>query len=185
MIANEIINNLLRKVEYYDVNGNSIDFTHNFKNLLNENCRKKNKEDVLIFCIGTDRSTGDCLGPMIGSFLRDKLRRFRVIGTLENPIHAMNLKHYMEAIHCMYPNHLIIAIDASIGASNLVGSVTLKEGSLCPGAGVYKDLGSIGDITITGIVSCNSNDLAGVRLAHIMKMANWISNAICITETLI
>src|SRR5690606_31826424 len=52
---------------------------------------------VDIVCVGTDRSTGDSLGPFIGSvLLRQKDKGFippsvSVYGTIHEPVHALNL----------------------------------------------------------------------------------------------
>ena len=52
---------------------------------------------VLFLCIGTDRSTGDSLGPLIGYKLRSKrMKNVKVMGTLEKPVHAMNLEEYLK-----------------------------------------------------------------------------------------
>ena len=53
-------------------------------------------KSVVFLCIGTDRSTGDSLGPLIGykiSGLRN--RNVHVYGTLENPVHARNIDEVM------------------------------------------------------------------------------------------
>ena len=131
-------------------------FTSSFQNLL-EKFNHKNREIVLV-CIGSDRATGDCLGPIIGHKLRFHERRFQqkgfhVYGTLEKPIHAKNLETTVNFIHLYHPDALVIAIDASLGTAAHVGYVTLGEGSLCPGIGVDKNLPSVGDIYITGIVN--------------------------------
>ena len=55
--------------------------------------------DVVILCIGTDRSTGDCLGPLVGHKL--KLIQYKNIityGTLDNPVHAKNLYEVIQEI---------------------------------------------------------------------------------------
>lgn len=40
-------------------------------------------QNVTFCCIGTDRSTGDSLGPIVGSFLKDSISfPFTIIGTL-------------------------------------------------------------------------------------------------------
>ena len=55
-------------------------------------------------CIGTDRSTGDSLGPLIGYKLREKgMKNARVLGTLEEPVHAMNLEPCMEQLREKIP----------------------------------------------------------------------------------
>lgn len=49
-------------------------------------------QDIVLICIGTDRSTGDCLGPLVGTFLKRALvKHLHIYGTLENPVHAKNL----------------------------------------------------------------------------------------------
>ncbi|MBO1910904.1 DUF1256 domain-containing protein, partial [Microvirga sp. 3-52] len=49
--------------------------------------------DLVFFCIGTDRSTGDSFGPLTGSRLTEfQAFPFPVFGTLESPLHALNLE---------------------------------------------------------------------------------------------
>ena len=71
---------------------------------------------VVIVCIGTDRSTGDSLGPLIGTLLSEKtLPNFYIYGTLEDPIHAVNLQEKLNYIHSIHENPFIIGIDACLG----------------------------------------------------------------------
>ena len=48
-------------------------------------------EKTIIVCIGTDKCIGDCLGPLVGTLLREKFFPLKVFGTLDSPIHALNL----------------------------------------------------------------------------------------------
>ena len=58
----------------------------------------------MFLCIGTDRSTGDSLGPLVGHKLRRRsLRGAAVIGTLDKPVHAMNLELYVRYIRLITP----------------------------------------------------------------------------------
>ena len=68
-------------------------------------------------CIGSDRVTGDSLGPLVGTRLQyaDNFT-LPVYGTLDFPIHALNLKDAMRSIKYFHPYNPIIAIDASLGA---------------------------------------------------------------------
>lgn len=76
---------------------------------------EKKKNGVLVLCIGTDRSTGDSLGPLTGYKLKEQqVHRIQIIGTLERPVHAMNLEQSMAMIRLRYPDHVIIAVDASV-----------------------------------------------------------------------
>lgn len=113
-------------------------------------------ERPLIFlCIGSDRATGDCLGPLLGHKLCNSLyvSSYHVYGTLQEPVHARNLQETLNTIRQSYHNPFIIAIDASLGKSTHIGYYTIGEGSLKPGAGVDKELPSVGDLCITGIVN--------------------------------
>ncbi|MFR1833048.1 MAG: spore protease YyaC [Lachnospiraceae bacterium] len=149
----------------------------------------RGKKGVVFLCIGTDRSTGDSLGPLIGYKLKGKQSAdFQVFGTLEKPVHAMNLEEYMRFLRESYPDHAVVAIDASVGKSDHVGYVTLGRGALKPGLGVSKELGAVGDIFITGIVGgCGNYDplmLQSVRLAVVMRLADCISESIFLVDKL-
>ncbi len=139
--------------------------------------------DFVILCIGSDRSTGDSLGPLIGY----KLEKYHipgvtVRGTLNNPIHAANLSENLENIYSTYKNPFILAIDASLGTKEHIGYVTLANGPLRPGLGVKKELPNVGDIHITGIVNFSgmmeSLLLQTTRLSMVMQLADTISKAV-------
>ena len=101
----------------------------------------RGKKGVVFLCIGTDRSTGDSLGPLIGYKLKGRQNQdIQVFGTLERPVHAMNLDDYMHFLQEDYSDHAVVAIDASVGKSDHVGYVTLGRGALKPGLGVSKEL---------------------------------------------
>ncbi|MDD3173857.1 MAG: spore protease YyaC [Herbinix sp.] len=139
---------------------------------------------IIFLCIGSDRATGDCLGPIIGYKLSKykKYHNYVVYGTLEDPVHAKNLKDTIEMIYQTHLDAYIIAIDASLGKSNHIGYITLGEGPLKPGAGVDKDLPEVGDIFITGIVNfsgfLDNMLLQTTRLNVVMSMADQICLAI-------
>lgn len=120
---------------------------------------------LVFLCIGSDRATGDCLGPLIGQQLSAAVRNtpYYVYGTLAAPVHAINLPDTMEQIYRTHRNPLVIAIDASLGKSTHIGCYTLGKGPLKPGAGVDKDLPPVGDFSITGIVN-SSGMLDQMRL---------------------
>lgn len=139
---------------------------------------------IIFLCIGSDRATGDCLGPIIGYKLAKytKYHNYYVYGTLEDPVHAKNLKDTIAMIYRKHDDAFIIAIDASLGRSDHIGYITLGEGPLKPGAGVDKDLPAVGDIFITGIVNfsgmLDNMLLQTTRLNVVMMMADQICLAI-------
>lgn len=180
-----------REIYYYDAqNGWEIEnFAMQLYGLIKEQMEAENKKGVLFLCIGTDRSTGDSLGPLIGYKLKGKhMTKAEVVGTLEKPVHAMNLEQYLKAVRLGYPDHLIVAVDASVGNFEHIGYITLGKGPLKPGLGVSKELKAVGDIFITGIVgSCKNHDpimLQSIRLSIVMQLADCISESICFVEKL-
>ena len=136
----------------------------------------------VVVCIGTDRSTGDSLGPIVGSKLQEAHHKyFKVMGTLENPVHASNLPEYLKIIDSL-ANPFVIAVDACLGNIDNIGYINIGEGSLKPGAGVNKHLPSVGNLHITGIVNVGGFMeyfvLQNTRLNIVMKMARIISEGI-------
>jgi len=135
---------------------------------------------IVVLCIGTDRSTGDSLGPLIGTQLASlHLPQLKVIGTLEKPVHATNLAEHIQLIQDSFYNPFVIAVDASLGRLNSVGSITLSDGPLKPGAGVNKDLPEVGEVHLTGIVNVGGfmeyMVLQNTRLSLVWKMAERMS----------
>ena len=178
-----------QEIYYYNASRNFIpeEFAGQLFEMIQEEKERKNKRGIVFLCIGTDRSTGDSLGPLIGYKLNQmKISKATVFGTLERPVHAMNLENYMAVLRTCYQDDLIVAVDASVGNREHVGYVTLGKGALKPGLGVSKELRSVGDIFITGIVgSCGNYDplmLQSVRLSVVMQMADCISRSISLVE---
>ena len=141
------------------------------------------KRPVVVLCIGTDRSTGDCLGPLVGTQLQEYSGvGFNVLGTLDKPVHANNLNDIIDQINSEYPNSFIIAVDACLGHLDSVGYINLAKGSLKPGAGVHKNLPLVGEAHLTGIVNVGGfmeyMVLQNTRLGVVMRMSNQISNII-------
>ncbi|MFN7251981.1 MAG: spore protease YyaC [Anaerobacillus sp.] len=160
---------------------------HDFSIQLLDLIPKLPNKDIVIVCIGTDRSTGDSLGPLIGSKLRErKLNFFHIYGTLEDPIHAVNLEEKLSEINAKHPDSFVIGIDACLGRSTSVGFISIADGPVKPGAAVNKNLPPVGDIHITGIVNVGGfmeyMVLQNTRLHFVIKMANKIADSILLTD---
>ncbi|WP_042464249.1 spore protease YyaC [Neobacillus dielmonensis] len=138
---------------------------------------------IVFICIGTDRSTGDSLGPLVGTLLEEKgLKQFSVYGTLDDPIHAVNLAEKLTEIQTKHIDPYIIGIDACLGRIKNVGMIQLGAGPVKPGAGVNKELPAVGELHITGIVNVSGFMeffvLQNTRLNLVMRMAKTIANGI-------
>lgn len=143
----------------------------------------KDFHELVILCIGSDRITGDSLGPLVGhSLSKASLHHTHVYGTLARPVHALNLNETVTMLNEQHPHSLTVAIDASLGTKNHLGFLTVAKGSLEPGLGVRKKLQPVGDISITGIVNISGTFdhflLQTTRLATVVQLADSIVSGI-------
>ncbi|GIP36016.1 spore protease YyaC [Paenibacillus sp. J2TS4] len=141
------------------------------------------EQTIVFVCIGTDRSTGDALGPLVGSrLLTYHLTDYPVYGTLEEPVHALNLSETLSSIEQTYNNPFIVGIDACLGQLSSVGSIKVGSGPIKPGAGVNKELPPVGNIHITGIVNVGGFMeyfvLQNTRLHLVTMLAEVIAKSI-------
>lgn len=149
---------------------------------------EKDFQELVILCIGSDRITGDSLGPLVGhSLSKLSLPNTSVYGTLSRPVHALNLKETIKTLKEQHPDSLIIAIDASLGTKKHLGFLTISQNALNPGLGVRKKLPPIGDISITGIVNIAGAFehfvLQTTRLATVVQMADSIVSGILLAHS--
>jgi putative sporulation protein YyaC len=136
-------------------------------------------KDIVFLCIGSDRSTGDSLGPLVGTRLKE-LGFENVYGTIKYPIHALNMRQRLKEIEEKHPNRFVIAIDASIGSSENLFGIRIKTRPLEPGIGVGKKFSSVGDMSIIGVV-CSEEEMRAsyfsfntVRLSNVFDVVNEI-----------
>lgn len=138
-------------------------------------------KEFVFLCIGTDRLTGDALGPLVGTYLT-KAEVSNVYGTIEDPVHSLNIKEVSERIKSTHPDAFVIAIDACLGKKNKVGDILFKDTPLKPGTGVNKELGSYGDMSIIGVVNMQGemehSVLQNTRLHIVMSMADVITQSL-------
>ena len=143
----------------------------------------KEDKNLVILCIGTDRSTGDSLGPLVGYKLANlSLDNVTLYGNLFSPTHAKNLHSVIEEIKSKIKNPYIIAVDACLGNLKNVGKIFLHDSPIIPGAALSKNLPPIGDISITGIVNISGAMefvvLQNTRLYTVMLLADIISRSL-------
>lgn len=139
--------------------------------------------NVVIVGVGTDRSTGDCLGPLVGTKLNHtNPDTLTIFGTLDDPVHAGNLSQKLMLIQNEHPKSLVVAIDASLGKSSSVGNITISPEALKPGTGVKKNLPKVGHMHFTGVINIAGNMeyfvLQNTRLSLVMRMAEKIADSI-------
>ncbi|MGE5588854.1 MAG: spore protease YyaC [Clostridia bacterium] len=156
---------------------------NSLRSLMSRDLSDPARRPLLFFCIGTDRSTGDSLGPLTGTRLVSLgIDSCRVWGTLDDPVHAANLQVAIDRAHSMFRSPYIVAVDACLGRLENVGTITANRGPLRPGTGVSKNLPQVGHAHVTGIVNVGGYMeymvLQNTRLCLVMRMADIIGAAL-------
>jgi putative sporulation protein YyaC len=135
-------------------------------------------DSVQFLCIGTDRSTGDAVGPLVGSML-EEAGYSDVIGTLAFPCDSSNLSERLSEIRS---DRKVLAIDACLGHPSSVGQFQVSNGPLLPGKSLGKGLPPAGDYSIAAIVGIDGPKAYAVlqttSLHRVIMMARAISDAI-------
>ncbi|WP_264738964.1 spore protease YyaC [Cytobacillus firmus] len=139
--------------------------------------------EIVILCIGSDRSTGDSLGPLAGKILKEKNIPYPVYGTLQEPVHALNIKKVLKEINETHDDPFIFGIDACLGDERQIGYILIREGSFIPGNAVNRALPSVGDYHLKAIVNTLDplspvHSLNSTRLYMVLKLAEIIAEII-------
>lgn len=108
----------------------------------------------VFMCIGTEKVFSDSLGPRVGTLLNQKLNAPAfVYGMCGQNITAENLLYCYNFIKALHPQEKIVVVDAAVGAAEQVGKIQINHGGILPGAATNKNLPSVGDLGIVGIVA--------------------------------
>ena len=116
--------------------------------------KSKKRNQAVYMCIGTEKVFSDSLGPRVGTLLNENmLFPHFVYGLCEQNITAENLVYSYNFIKALHPDCPVIVVDAAVGSSDQIGKIQLSDGGILPGAATNKNLPSIGDLGIIGIVA--------------------------------
>lgn len=131
----------------------------------------------MFVCIGTDRSTGDAYGPIVGTLLREQGRN--VIGTLERPCDANAVAQAAEEAGRY---KAAVAIDACLGKPGSTGLFLCSRGPLRPGEATAAGLPALGQYSVAGIVGDNGpipyRSLQTASLYGVLRMARQTAEAV-------
>ncbi|WP_164525548.1 spore protease YyaC [Siminovitchia acidinfaciens] len=150
--------------------------------------QKSAGRDIVILCIGSDRVIADSLGPLVGTLLRESHIPYEVFGTLEYPVHALNIEKTIQKINSRFLDPFILAVDASIGDKQDVGKIFLEKGPLIPGRAMNKVLPEVGDYQMKGVVAYREEFappkyINSTRLFSVKSLAKNISQIILAAVT--
>ena len=134
----------------------------------------------VILCIGSDRVTGDCFGPLVGEYLtRGHNVDTFVYGSLSKTVTALNLAETALFIKARHKGRAVIAVDSALGIEKDLGSFRVFYGGLYPGAAVGKVLPKVGDFSLTATVAQNGAEaLNGVKLGFVSQLARTAAKEI-------
>ena len=153
------------------------------KQRMAEALKSKTQGQTVYMCIGTEKVFSDSLGPRVGSLINQKMRSPAfVYGLCEQNITAENLLYSYNFIKALHPQSKIVVIDAAVGSPEQIGKIQISDGGIMPGAATNKNLPSVGDVGIVGIVADKSmNDFYTLNSAKdrlVGQIAQFIADAI-------
>ncbi len=147
-------------------------------------CENPAPTPPIVVCVGSDLAIGDSLGPITGSMLQYKTQGLNVFiyGTLSAPVTAKEIRTLRTFLRETHRGCQVLAIDAAVGDKGDIGLIKLSDSPLLPGAGANKKLGSVGDVSIMGVVAEKSVSNYGLlnttRLNLVYSMSEIISDAV-------
>jgi len=112
------------------------------------------ERETVVICIGSDRVSGDMLGPLVGSSLREEYHLpCPVYGAVGESVNGLNLEEYLAMIGRRHKGSRLIAVDAALGKGEDIGRIRLKKGGIKAGGALDREGEKIGDVGIVGVVA--------------------------------
>ncbi len=159
------------------------DFYNQFNKINN------NYSDLVFLCIGTDRMTGDCFGPLVGNRIKEAIVNNNinctVYGDLENPLIYSDVDKSIKEISEKCKNPCIIAIDAALSKESNIGKILVRKGGLRFGEAINKGRREVGNISIKAIIGRNYKRehknmelLQNTSLNFVMNLVDIVSEGI-------
>ncbi len=143
--------------------------------------------ETVVICIGSDRVSGDMLGPLVGSSLREEYHLpCPVYGAVGDSVNGINLEEYLAMISRRHKESRIIAVDAALGKGEDVGRIRLKKGGIKAGGALDREGEKIGDVGIVGVVAEEREPkdvyatLLGVPFSFVEELARRIAEMISV-----
>lgn len=148
------------------------------------------KRETVVICIGSDRVSGDMLGPLVGSALREEYKLpCPVYGWVGESVNGLNLEQYLDMVRARHKDCLVIAVDAALGKQEDVGKVRLKRGGIKAGGALERKGEKIGDLGVIGVVAGERPPtevyaaLLAVPFSLVESLAARIAGLICAALT--
>ncbi|GLH63454.1 spore protease YyaC [Parageobacillus sp. G301] len=141
-------------------------------------------DHLVVLCIGSNRINGDSLGPFVGTLLSGLYpKHMTIIGNLKRPVDATNIKEIVKQFPAS-PSTYTLAIDSVVGISDYIHTIVVRNGALTPGSALDKNLPSVGDISIMGVMMEDCENIATLSYTNlhiVYQMAKAIALGISLT----
>lgn len=132
----------------------------------------------VICCVGSPDSSGDAVGPLVGTELRSRGFAYPVIGTMAEPIgrSRVPIARYLAAAASAMRGRrpFTIAIDAAVGRP---GYITLHNGPLLPGTAKGLKLPPVGKLHILVGTAILPHFLELVPIEDVRTYAHIVADA--------
>ena len=158
--------------------------------LLYQEKNKRNVKEYVFLCVGSDKMTGDCFGPLVGSKLEKSFENYQIfnihiLGTLKNPVCYQNMVEIVQKIKNIENETCVIVIDAALSREENVGKIYISQQKTVLGKSIGKQKIAIGDISIKAVVGKDLNIpihilqmLQNISLQFVMNMAEIVADSI-------
>lgn len=165
------------------------EFVSSFTNKIYHLKEEKPFSDYIFLCVGSDKVIGDAYGPLVGTELEEKLKQYyrniHIVGTLEHPVLATNLKKTIGEIQRNYINPCIIAVDSALSKKEDIGKVFVSNEKMKFAQSTRQDPIEVGSISIKGVVAqdCkvaryNFSVLQSTSLGKVLDLAKMTADGI-------
>lgn len=130
----------------------------------------KTKEQVIFVCIGTSDILWDSVGPLVGSYLKEKIQNKYIIGDMNRNIcNKKDLIFYYPRLK----NKYIVAIDVAIN-NQLHNDIYVSNNYISMGTALNKNKGNIGNLSIKAGIS----NWQSITLPEVKDIAQFIARGI-------
>lgn len=177
-------------IEYEEMQNKKVQFIKQLSDTLTIEKNNKNYSNIIFLCIGTDKIIGDCLGPLVGTRLKEimdnkNIYNINIYGTLDENVCYTNIKEVLKDLNKNSQTNCIITIDAALSDEKNIGKIFVDNDKMILGEGLNKLKIEVGDVSIKAVVGKNYNksrknfkSLKQASLNDVISLSEIISDGI-------
>ena len=130
----------------------------------------KTKEKIMFVCIGSSDILWDCIGPLVGSYLKEKIDNYYILGDMKKNICCSNdLSKYYSRLK----NKYVVAIDVAIN-KGLNNDIYVTNNAISMGTAFNNNKGDIGNLSIKAGLSNWKN----ITYSEVKNISKFIASGI-------